>query len=403
MKWFSVLSVAILISRTHAFAPRPALSPSSAGSAATAIVGVPREFRKISSSSSLSLLASGGDVGDHFLLLDTIRAHLPQVIQQEAEPFKYAFMFPTVLCVTICCQCAGIGGASLLSPVFLLVFPLLGPQYPLSAAASAIASALLTECCGFSSGLSGFWRRGLVDWNVVAMFAVLSMPAALAGAWVAPSLASQTTLLRGAYAALMLGLCFYLTVSEKPDALPEDCELPPDVTADNNGDETNDKVTNKVTADGTVFTYIQPKPPISDLKATCATVGGASLTGLLGVGIGEVVLPQLVRVACMPLPVAAGTSVAVVVLTAFTAATVQFASLAAALMVQQPELSLSQAFVEVVPWELVQYTVPGAIIGGQIAPWIAASRLLDDEVVEKAVTVLFGIIGVAFASKCFIG
>jgi hypothetical protein len=52
---------------------------------------------------------------------------------------------------------------------------------------------------------------------------------------------------------------------------------------------------------------------------------------------------------------------------------------------------------------LVQYTVPGAILGGQIAPWLTSRRILDDETVEMVVAVLFGLIGTAFAAKLVIG
>lgn len=40
------------------------------------------------------------------------------------------------------------------------------------------------------------------------------------------------------------------------------------------------------------------------------------MTGMLGVGIGEVVIPQLVKKNGVPLPVAAGTSVLIVFLNA---------------------------------------------------------------------------------------
>lgn len=40
------------------------------------------------------------------------------------------------------------------------------------------------------------------------------------------------------------------------------------------------------------------------------------MTGMLGVGIGEVVIPQLVKKNGVPLPVAAGTSILVVFLNA---------------------------------------------------------------------------------------
>ena len=56
----------------------------------------------------------------------------------------YSFMLPASTAVATCCQLCGIGGAALFSPIFLLVFPLLGPDYPLDSAAAAVASALLT-------------------------------------------------------------------------------------------------------------------------------------------------------------------------------------------------------------------------------------------------------------------
>ena len=66
----------------------------------------------------------------------------------------------------------------------------------------------------------------------------------------------------------------------------------------------------------------------------------------------------------MPLPLAAGTSVAVVVFTAAAAAVVQFATLAA--------LSGDGDLASVVPWALVRWTIPGVLIGGQCAPLIAS-------------------------------
>jgi uncharacterized membrane protein YfcA len=329
-----------------------------------------------------------------FPALASSASQIQNYIASEDDPLKYAFMFPIVTCVAVTCQLAGIGGAALLSPIFLLVFPLLGPEFPLKTAASAIACALLTECFGFMSGLTGYWRRGLVDWGVAAKFWGLALPAALVGALAEPYLASQTTALRAVYATLMISLCLYLTFSEKPEELPDDCPVPDDDDGD---------IRVKETSDGTVYTYLKPDPPTSSWNTIAATVSGASLTGLLGVGIGEVILPQLVRIACVPLPVAAGTSVAVVVLTALTAAAVQFFSLATDLAMQNPDLSMAQALSQVIPWDLVQFTIPGAVLGGQIAPYIASRRLLDDEIIEQVVAALFGVIGVAFAAKAVVG
>ena len=44
---------------------------------------------------------------------------------------------------------SGIGGAALFIPIFVIIFPILGPEYPLTTAA-ALGTALMTEVFGFS-------------------------------------------------------------------------------------------------------------------------------------------------------------------------------------------------------------------------------------------------------------
>ena len=62
---------------------------------------------------------------------------------------QYWFMFPVGICVATLAMLGGIGGAALFIPVFVVIFPLLGPEYPLATSA-AIGAALLTTVFGFS-------------------------------------------------------------------------------------------------------------------------------------------------------------------------------------------------------------------------------------------------------------
>ncbi|KAJ1458147.1 sulfite exporter TauE/SafE-domain-containing protein [Pelagophyceae sp. CCMP2097] len=290
-------------------------------------------------------------------------------LELDAETVRYAFMLPTAVAVTTACQArdglAGIGGAALFSPVFLLVFPLLGPDYALPSPAAAVASALLTEVFGFASGLIGFARRGLQ-----------SSARALAASFVADDI----TALRGAYAVLMLGLAAYTLSPRPPVGAPAGGEALADAGGDDAVRSTGD------------FSYLAPRR--GSKKSGLATVGGGLVTGLLGVGIGECVQPQLVRQCRMPFPVAAGTSVAVVVATALTAAGVQFTALAGA---------SGGDVASVVPWTLVQWTIPGVLVGGQIAPLLAARGILSDKAIERFAASLFGVVGFAFAAKALQG
>jgi len=307
---------------------------------------------------------------------------------------RYMFMLPVATLVATSCQLAGIGGAALFGPIFLLLFPPLGLSLPSPAA--SVASALLTEVFGFASGLLGYSRRGLVDWNTAGTTMAISVPAALIGAEGAGYLAAvDPVYLRSAYATLMLGLCAFLLLAPRPDAiLDEECDIPSDGSADD-----FPEILSKTTADGTT-TYNYLRPTVTP-QSVLATIGGGSLTGLLGVGIGEVVLPQLVRVSCMPVPLAAGTSVAVVVVTALTAAAVQFVELAGS--VGGEGQSFAAGLAEVVPWSLVRFTIPGVLLGGQIAPYLNSRGAFRDEDIERFAAGLFGIVGTAFAVKALVG
>lgn len=90
-------------------------------------------------------------------------SHLPVTLSQSVpnaisaltaspEWTRYAFMFPVGILVATCAQTAGIGGAALMGPFFVLGLPLLGPEFALHSLAASVATAILTEAFGFTSG-----------------------------------------------------------------------------------------------------------------------------------------------------------------------------------------------------------------------------------------------------------
>ena len=110
---------------------------------------------------------------------------------------------------------------------------------------------------------------------------------------------------------------------------------------------------------------------------------GAFLTGLVSVGIGEVIMPQLVRRNRIPVPVAAATSVFIVIVTVACASFTHVSALIAA------------GGMNAVPWNLVSWTIPGVIIGGQIGPRLQGK--FSQRAMECAIGALFGGIGVTMA------
>jgi uncharacterized membrane protein YfcA len=102
------------------------------------------------------------------------------------------------------------------------------------------------------------------------------------------------------------------------------------------------------------------------------------------VGIGEVVMPQLVKRNRIPVPVAAATSVFIVIVVVASASFTQISALIAA------------GGVEAVPWNLVIYCVPGVIVGGQIGPRLQGR--VSQHTMVRAIGVLFLLIGLAMGS-----
>ena len=162
---------------------------------------------------------------------------------------QYWFMFPVAMCVATCAMLSGIGGAALFIPIFVIIFPLLGPEYPLATSA-AIGSALMTEVFGFSSGFIGYYRKRLIDFKSAVPFISVSIPVAIIGALLFGFLQEQEIILKGAYALLMMILCPVILRHTPPrDVLA--------LSKDNDA-ENSDAEMRKVTGrDGTTYRFQQ--------------------------------------------------------------------------------------------------------------------------------------------------
>ena len=283
----------------------------------------------------------------------------------------YWFMFPVSICVATTAMLSGIGGAALFIPIFVIIFPILGPEYPLTTAA-AIGTALMTEVFGFSSGFIGYHRKRLIDFKSAIPFIRVAVPVAIVGALMLALLKEQETFLKAAYAILMIVLCPVI-LKHSP---------PPTKTSENTtdqGDIAEDRQVRTITGKSGE-TYRYPIPLVGMVGSAITSVG-AFLTGLLGVGIGEVIVPQLVKRNSVPVAVAAATSVFVVIVTIASASFTQITALIAA------------GGADAIPWNVVCYTIPAVIIGGQIGPWLQGR--IAQRTMEKSIAILFGIIGVA--------
>ena len=285
------------------------------------------------------------------------------------EYFLYWFMLPFSVIIATTATLGGIGGAAMFIPIFLILFPLLGPEYSLAGPVAAIGIALLTQSFGFSSALIGYLRRGLIDFQTAKSFTIIGVPTAIVGALLSHSI--DPTMLKLGYGILMLFLTYFLLQKPKPK------ELHKKSIRELSGDLKRVHERKIITKDGSEYSY--KVRHIS--KGVYATGIGGFFTGLMSVGIGEVVMYQLVKICRVPIPVAAATSILIVTVTIMLASFTHVLSL------------ILEGGFKAVPWHLVMYTIPGVVVGGQIGTKLQGR--ISSEKMEKVTVILFALIGIS--------
>ncbi|MBT8422573.1 MAG: sulfite exporter TauE/SafE family protein [Gammaproteobacteria bacterium] len=259
----------------------------------------------------------------------------------------YWFMFPVAIGVATLAMLSGIGGAALFTPIFVLLFPILGPEYVLASTFAAISTALLTQTFGFISGFIGYYRRRMIDFDLAVRFIKVSAPIAVIGALVAHAV--HDYILIAAYAALVFVLAFGMLFLRRGQASRPNYD----------------------------YQARRPHFPPRDFALTGL---GAFLTGMVSVGIGEVMISRLTKRG-LPVGTAAATSVAIVMCTILLATATLVAQL------------VRDGGIGAIPWNLICYEVPGVAIGGQIGPLLQGR--VKQRTMERSIGLLFVFLAVA--------
>jgi uncharacterized membrane protein YfcA len=270
----------------------------------------------------------------------------------------------------------GISGTAMLTPFLILVFPVLA--VPVLTPAQAVGLALFTEFFGFASGFVGYHRVGLIDYKSGWGLAAVSVPVIIVFSLISQLISS--VILKIAYGVMMLLLATYLFTTAPANVRNRELEVIP--RAVQLIPRENETTTERVikTIGGKEYRYKVCDPH----RGYLITAIGAAMEGLVSVGLGEVLMPNLVKRCKIPVAVSAATSVFII------AVTVLSGSITAVLAL------IRYGGLEAVPWNLVVYTVPGAVIGGQLGSRFQGR--ISSENTERFMSILFTIIGVAFLS-----
>jgi uncharacterized protein len=268
----------------------------------------------------------------------------------------------------------GISGTAMLTPFIILVFPVL--RVPVLTPAQAVGMALLTEFFGFISGVIGYHRRGLIDFATGKRLIAVAVPVIVGFSLVSQLLSS--TFLRSVYGGMMVLLATYLLLTARSSVRNSALsQVPAAVDRIPRRAERRQETVIR-TRDGVEYRY-----RVCDPRAGYAlTAVGAAMEGLVSVGLGELEMPNLVRRCKIPIAVSAATSVLVIAVTVLAGSVTALVTLIA-----------SGGFGHV-PWNLVLYTIPGAVVGGQLGSRYQGR--LSSRRMEGFIAGLFVVIGIAF-------
>ncbi|SDJ67472.1 Uncharacterized membrane protein YfcA [Halovenus aranensis] len=306
---------------------------------------------------------------------------------------EYWWMFIPFITGATIVNTVGISGSALFVPFLIFIFPIIAGET--LTPETLVKVGLISESFGLSSSALAFIQYGLVDRRLALTLVAGGVPFVVAGAllsFVIP--APVFHLLLGLALLTASYLLFKADLGHEEPSRSDEPEERAEVSADGGsmpndaeklgpaGVETADDGTvTRVDRDGNDYNYSRE----GYLERFANYSVGGIFQGLAGFGIGELGIISMLRTK-VPVRVAIGTNHIVVALTAVLASLVHV--FGGQYVPGGHSISLAST-----PWNMVVWTVPATVTGGQIAPYVSAA--LDTSLIKKGVGVLFAIIAVA--------
>lgn len=273
--------------------------------------------------------------------------------------FDYWYLLPIATIISTIAMSSGIGGAVFFSPLFMLALNL-DPKV-------AIGAALATELAGFSSGLIAYYKAKLIDFKLAKNLLIFSIPAAVVGSQYASLI--PPAILKAIFAVGLIFIGSQLFSAWRKEEREKNEAQTKEEFAHNYQSELID-------SEGKVYHYTICNPTMGK---SFSAIGGA-FVGMISVGLAELQEYHLVARCRVPTPVAVATSIFVVVLTVLTASIGHFVEFS-----HQGGESLNQVI------NIILFTVPGVIIGGQIGPKL--QKLIPEDIMKVSISIAFLAIG----------
>ena len=254
-------------------------------------------------------------------------------------------MFPVAVVIATIAMLAGIGGAVMFAPFFMLVLKM----DPLI----ALGAGLAIEVFGFSSGVIGYWRKKVIHFDIVKQLIIFTIPATVIGVILGRVL--PVYVLKVMLALLILYLAYQFLLKGK-ECLPKDPRC----------------------------TGVSPRPEkVALSKIVKATsISGGLLVGMISAGLGEINELNFLQKIKLPVSSASGTSVFLVAMSAIVGV-----SSHAFFLIRAGEISIFTSVLS-----LLIFTIPGVILGAQIG--VLLSNVINRSLMGRFVGVLFVILAI---------
>jgi uncharacterized membrane protein YfcA len=255
---------------------------------------------------------------------------------------------------------SGIGGAVFFSPLFMIGLKL-DPKI-------AIGSALATELFGFASGLFANAKARLIDYKLAKNLLLFSIPGALIGSYYSELVSGY--ILKAIFATGLLFIGYQLFASwRKEEREKKEKEHRKEFEGNYESELTD--------SNGKVYKYTVCN---KNIGRTFAGIGGL-FVGMISVVLAELLEYHLVARCKVPTPVAVATSIFVVVITILVASIGHFYE-----FFHEGGQVLNQVL------NIVLYTIPGVIIGGQLGPKF--QKIIPEDKMKVSISLVFVLIGV---------
>ena len=242
----------------------------------------------------------------------------------------YFIAFFVGILIAISVMLTGIGGGLLWTP-FLIIFLRLPPD-------EAITTALIIQMAGMGAGAFQYMRTGRVDWKLASIYIMISMPMVIFGSYIGEILPGYV--LKIALGIVAIGVAILFIFGD-----------------DWYGEEMLTRVKRKE-----VFRY------------NLVPMTTSFLSGVLSIGVGDFIVPLMVKKLKLSMEVAIGTAIMVMLVIVSVAASSHL-------------LFGGSATVPVLLW-----AIPGVIIGGLVGPMI--SSRVDDSYLREFFIFLLLFIGI---------